>query len=267
MIYALRLYWEIARRSFQRQLAYRTANLAGLVTNCCFGYLRGVIFIAVYVEQARVGGYDVSGATTFNWVTQSLLMVVALWGWWEIEDTIRSGDIVSDLAKPFSYLGFWLARDYGRAVAHLAFRGLPILVVGELTFGLRWPREPVTWLAFGLSVFLAVTVSFGWRFILNLAAFWLTDARGLGNLLTFIVTVFTGILVPLTYFPDAMQPVLLALPFAGLLQTPADIFVERLRGPALLASLGRQAIWAIAFLIGAQLLLRAAVRRVVIQGG
>lgn len=267
MIQTLRLYGEIARRSFRRQLAYRTANLAGLVTNGCFGYLRGVIFLAVYAEQARVGGYDRDGAITFNWITQSLLMVVALWGWWEIEDTIRSGDIVSDLAKPFSYLGFWLARDYGRALAYVIFRGAPIMIVGQLTFGVRWPSGPLSWVAFVSSVFLAVTVSFGWRFILNLAAFWLTDARGLGNLLTFIVTAFTGLLVPLTYFPDAVQPVLLALPFAGLLQTPADIFVERLQGPALLDALIQQAIWAVVFLVGGWLILQAAVRRIVIQGG
>ena len=50
-------------------------------------------------------------------------MVVQLWGWWDVEATIRSGDVVTDLARPFSFLGYWLARDLGRAAYFLLFRG------------------------------------------------------------------------------------------------------------------------------------------------
>src|SRR5207244_8876069 len=49
-----RLYWEVARRAFQRQLAYRTANLAGLITNGCFGYLRAAVILALYHARPRI---------------------------------------------------------------------------------------------------------------------------------------------------------------------------------------------------------------------
>ena len=48
----MRLYWEVAKRSFQRQLAYRAATLAGLVTNAFFGYLRGAVFMAPVCHAA-----------------------------------------------------------------------------------------------------------------------------------------------------------------------------------------------------------------------
>lgn len=263
----VRLYWAVALRAFRRQLTYRTANLAGLFTNCCFGYLRAVIFFAVYANRPRVAGYDLADAVTFTWVTQSLIMVVALWSWWEIEETIRSGDVVSDLAKPFSYLGFWLARDYGRALAFLITRCAPIFLIGQLTFGIRWPRYPQTWLYFAASIFLAVTISFGWRFLINASAFWTTDARGLGGLASIVITLLCGLIVPLPYFPAGIQKVLLALPFAGLIQTPTDLFLEHHVGLDALAALTEQALWAIVFLVASRLLLAAAVRRLVVQGG
>src|SRR6202158_3969960 len=107
------LYLAVARMAFRRQLAYRTANLAGLVTNAFFGYLRTALFLALYAGAAStsIGGYDVQAAATYTWVTQALIMVLNLWGWWDVETTIRSGDVVTDLARPFSYLGYWLARD------------------------------------------------------------------------------------------------------------------------------------------------------------
>src|SRR6266852_9707415 len=156
----MRLYWEVARRALQRQFAYSTENLAGLITNAFFAYIRAAVFLAVYQTTANVGGYDAQAAVTYTWITQAMIMVNANWGWWDIEETIRTGDVVSDLAKPFSYVGFWLARDLGRAAYFTAFRAVPILLVGQVLFGLHWPSSLGAWSAFLLSVVLAVLVSF-----------------------------------------------------------------------------------------------------------
>ena len=263
----MRLYWEVARRALQRQLAYRTENLAGLVTNIFFGYLRAAVLLAVYQVATNVGGYDPQAAVTYAWITQALIMIVALWGWWDVELTIRTGDVVSDLAKPFSYLGFWLARDLGRAAYFVLFRAMPVLLAGQLLFGLHWPSSAAAWLAFSLSIVLAVVVSFGWRFLLNVSAFWTTDARGLGMVANAATMFLGGFVVPIRYWPDWLQPLVLALPFASITQTPADIFVERVQGAAALGLLVEQLVWAIALLGAAQLATALATRRVVIQGG
>jgi ABC-2 type transport system permease protein len=263
----MRLYWEVGRRALQRQLAYRTENLAGFVTNSFFGYIRAAVFLAVFRARDSVAGYDAQAAVTYTWLTQAVIMVVALWGWWEVEETIRTGDVVSDLSKPFSYVGFWLARDLGRAAYFVAFRGAPILLVGQLLFGLRWPSSPLAWLMFGLSLSVAVVVSFGWRFVLNVSAFWTTDARGLGQLALAATLFLGGFAVPVRLFPDWLQPIVLALPFASITQAPADLFVERITGGAALAILAEQVVWAVALLGLAQLMTALAIRRVVTQGG
>jgi len=265
----MRLYWEVARRALQRQLTYRTENLAGLFTNAFFGYLRAAVFVAVYqnANSSNVGGYDAQAAVSYMWITQAMIMIVALWGWWDLEETIRTGDVVSDLAKPFVYLGFWQARDLGRALYFTVFRAAPILLVGQLLFGLHWPSSPGAWLAFLLSVVLALTVSFGWRFLLNVSAFWTTDARGLGQLALAASMFLGGFVVPIRYFPDWLQPWVLALPFASITQTPADLFVERVQGADMVLPLVTQIGWAVVLLSCAQLATLLATRRVVIQGG
>jgi viologen exporter family transport system permease protein len=264
---AVRLYWEVMRRAVQRQLAYRTENLAGLVTNAFFGYLRAAFLLAVFQTTPSIAGYDAETAVTYAWITQALIMIVALWGWWDVELTIRSGDVVSDLSKPVSYLGFWLARDLGRAAYFVVFRAAPVLVCGQVIFGLHWPSSVGAWLAFSLSVVLAVVVSFGWRFLLNLSAFWTTDARGLGGIALSAMMFLGGFVVPVRMFPDWLQAIVLALPFAGIIQVPADLFVERLTGPAALSALAFQAVWAVLMLGCAQLVTSLATRRVVVQGG
>src|SRR5438477_299287 len=135
----MRLYWELAKRQYQQQLAYRTANLAGLLTNSFFGYVRAAIFLAAFAGAATgangtkvIAGYDLRAAITYTWITQALIMIVMLWGWWDVEVTIRSGNVISDLSRPFSYLGYWLARDLGRAAYFLVFRAAPVMILGQL---------------------------------------------------------------------------------------------------------------------------------------
>lgn len=246
---------------------YRTENLAGLAANGFFGYLRAVLLLAVYRTTTDVAGYDVHASITYAWITQALIMIVALWSWWDVEETIRSGDVVSDLSKPFSYVGFWLARDLGRASFFVLFRMTPILLLGQLLFGLHWPSSPGAWLAFVISLVMATTVSFGWRFLINLSAFWTTDARGLGGLAAAAALFLGGFVVPVRFFPDWLQTIAFALPFNAFIQTPSDLFVERIQGWDAVVLLVQQAIWAIVLLLIAQLVTIAATRRVVIQGG
>ena len=263
----MRLYYEVARRALQRQLAYRTANLAGFFTNAVFGYLRAAVMMALYAQRTDVGGYDVTAAISYSWATQATLMIIALWGWYEVEETIRSGDVVSDLAKPFSYLGYWLARDLGRAAYFLVVRCLPLLVVAVVGFQIRLPTFPLGWAVWLVSIALATVVSFAFRFLVNATAFWTGDARGLGSIAMGVITLLSGFLVPLQWLPPPFGQISLALPFAGMVQTPADLFVGRLAGADLAAALALQAFWAAALLALAQAVVVLATRRVVAQGG
>jgi ABC-2 type transport system permease protein len=263
----LRLYYEVARRAFQRQLAYRTANLAGLFTNAVFGYLRAAIFVAFYEAQTDVLGYDLPTALSYSWTTQATLMIIALWGWYDVEETIRTGDVVSDLSKPFSYLGYWLARDLGRAAYFLVVRCGPLLVVAELVSAIRLPDFPIGWLLWLVSLTLATVVSFAVRFLINATAFWTSDARGIGTISMGVITLLSGFLVPLQWLPSPWGQVSLALPFAGMVQTPADVFVGKLVGIDLVGALGLQVFWTLTLLAACQLVVVLATRRVVAQGG
>jgi ABC-2 type transport system permease protein len=263
----MRLYWEIAKRAFQRQLAYRMANLAGLATNAFFGYVRAAVLLAAFSGRGNVAGYDADQVVTFTWVTQALIMVVNLWGGIGVAETISTGAVVSDLSKPFSFLGYWLSRECGRAIYFLVFRCAPILLVGHLVHGLRWPENPGTWLVLAASLGLAIAISFAWGFMLELTAFWTVESKGFRQLALGVLMFFSGFVVPIPLFPDWLQPVAYALPFASITQTPCDVFLERLSVEQVAQALVTQAIWAVVMLAAAQLLVSVATRRVVTQGG
>jgi ABC-2 type transport system permease protein len=263
----VRLYIEVAKRSFQRQMAYRAANLAGLATNTFFGLMRTYLFLGLYAGRDVEAGWTVGDAVAFVWLSQALIMPVFLWGWYEIALTIRSGDVVSDLSKPFDYYSFWLSQDAGRAVFHLIFRAVPTLLAGVVLFDVGFPADLGRWLAFLLSVTLAIWISFGLRFLVNVSAFWLLDYRGLGIALMFTTSFFSGMLVPLVFWPDWAQTIVVWLPFAGIIQAPVDVWLGKATGMALLDVLFYQISWALGLMVAGRLTMTMAVRKVVVQGG
>jgi ABC-2 type transport system permease protein len=259
----------VAAGSFRRYATYRRATLAGIFTNTVFGLIIACTYVALWAERPHLGGYDQSQALTFVWVGQALFAVMMMGipsGFeQELAERIRSGDVAVDLYRPVDLQSWWLAQDLGRAVFQLLARGVVPMAVGALAFRLALPVSPVRWAVFVVSVGLGLLVSFALRYLVALSVFWLLDIRGVAQMYGICATFFCGMLLPLNVFPGAFGEVARALPFAALLQVPADVLMGT--GAGALTGCLFQAVWAVVLLGAGRLLQSVATRRVVVQGG
>ena len=262
----LRVLAVVARQTFRRMTAYRGATAAGLFTNTVFGFLIGYVLLAVYRERTEVGGFDAVDALTFTFVAQSMIMVVGMFGDSEMAARIRTGDVEADLFRPVDFHAWWAAVAYGKAAFYAIFRGIVPFLVGGLVFELRLPAVS-TWPWFVASVLAAAGVAFGWRFLLGLSAFWLLDDRGPAGLGQMAAIFLSGMFVPVVFFPDWLESTARALPFASMLQVPAEVFLGKHAGAGAARVLAVQVAWALALAVAGRLVLARAVRRVVVQGG
>nr|WP_231956883.1 MULTISPECIES: ABC-2 family transporter protein [unclassified Actinoplanes] len=255
---------------FRRYTTYRQATMAGTFTNVVFGYLRCYVLLAVAAgtHGGRPGGYDAEQLATYVWLGQGLLSVVMLWGWSELAERIRTGDVAADLLRPVPPVTAYLAADLGRAAHGMLTRFVVLLTVGALCFPMRAPARWQTAPLFLLSVLLAVVVSFGCRYLVNATAYWLQDARGPIMFWTLGAGVLGGLYFPLRLLPGWLAAALrLGTPLPSILQSPLDVAAER-DGPGLqLALVGVQLCWAVALLALAGFVQRRAERRLVVQGG
>jgi ABC-2 type transport system permease protein len=190
-----------------------------------------------------------------------------MWGWQELALRVRTGDIATDLIRPIHPIRAGLATDYGRATYQLIFRGIPPVAVGVVAFHATLPSDPLVWIAFLLSLVIAIAVSFGFRLLYTLAAFWTTDTRGTMILALVVMSVFSGFTIPIQFFPAWLAAIAYATPFPAMIQTPVDIFVGAITGPGVLIALGVQLAWAVALLAASYGLFALGTRRLVVQGG
>lgn len=263
----MRVYWELAQRSFQRQVTYRVATIAGLLTNFFFGVLRASVLLALYGQRQVVAGIDIQGAVTYTGISQAIIGFLSLFTWTELMNTVYSGAVGSDLLKPMGYYRFWLAQDLGRATAQLVLRSVPIMIGYTFLFDITYPQTFWQWIAFALAVIFAWLVSFSFRFIVNLAAFWIPNAAGITRFAFILMWFLSGFLMPLRFFPNWFVQICGFTPFPYMVNTVIEVYLGLVSGIDFIYSLGAQLMWAMILILIGQVILRAGIRRLVILGG
>ncbi len=263
----MRLFWEVTKRSLMRQVTYRTATLAGLATNFYFGLLRAAVIAALYGPRAQVDGISLQAAITYTGLAQSLIAFISLFGWFEIMRSINKGDIASDLLRPVDYFNFWLAQDVGKAGAQLVLRGLPLMLGFALLFDILVPKSLSHWLAVTCALVFSVLLSFSWRFLVNLAGFWVTDATSIGRVVFVFSWFLSGFLMPLRFFPDWFVRICYLTPFPHTINTIIEIYLGVLTPGETLRALFVQLAWFIALTLVGNWVLQRGIRRLVLQRG
>jgi ABC-2 type transport system permease protein len=262
----LRKYTWVGLTSARSNIAY----LGEVATRAIFLGVILYIFLqlwrATYAQTGaqQLGGFTLTQMLWYLAMTESITLSgprVAQ----EVDQDVRTGALAVQLIRPLSYplyrlwttLGERLVRFLLNAVVGAA---IALLFVGPIPFSLG-----------GLGLFipallLAFTLDFLGHFLIGLAAFWLEDTSGLMLIYTRVTMILGGMLLPIELFPAAWQPLLRALPFAGIVYGPSRLFVQP--DAAFLADLAlKQVVAIVLFAVAVAFVYRAALRRIHANGG
>jgi ABC-2 type transport system permease protein len=261
---------------FRMLLQYRAAAIGGLFTQVMFGFLLIMVYEAFYRSSgAGVQPMAFAQLATYVWLGQALLMMLPWNVDVEMRAMMRSGAVVYELSRPVDLYAWWFARALAQRTAPVLLRAAPMVVFAAIVLPLigldawRLAAPPslaaglgfVAALACGLAVSCAISV------LLYIAWLWIATAEGVVTMVSTVVSMFSGLLIPLPLFPDGWRPLLRWLPFAGVLDQPARVYSGAIAGGELAIVLARQAGWVIALVALGRWLLGRGLRRVVVQGG
>jgi ABC-2 type transport system permease protein len=103
--------------------------------------------------------------------------------------------------------------------------------------------------------------------MLNCIAFWTLEISAVQLIMTWVTDLLGGQIVPLLFFPAAVQQAIFALPFAAMFSTPLLIYIGAIPPERYVEVMGLQALWIVVLGGIATVMWRAGTRRVVVQGG
>ena len=262
------VYLAFVTKSFQKRMQYRVANLAGLTTNFFFLLVQIFVYTAFYAARTGPQPLNLNEVITYFVLCQVFFMVMPFWGARsEITNAIKDGSVALQLTKPVDFHAYWFADECGRASYYLFMRGLPTFLISIIFFAVAIPQQPTTLIAFTVSMMLAISMSAAITITIFSSAFWTLDTTGISGLSYSLITLFSGMLVPIALWPEWMAHIAAWLPFGGLIDIPFSIYLGKITGTEVWVAIGKQMIWVVFFVGLGRVLLRRGFSRLVIQGG
>jgi ABC-2 type transport system permease protein len=263
----MRKYLAFTRGSFMVGLVYRFGPLFSLVGN--FIYLG----VAYYLWKSIYKNSDTLRNMTFNEtflyiaIGSAVFILLKTYVDWEISYEIREGIITTYLIKPLDYQTYILFVSLGQILMSLLVITLPTIFIITLVFNVPIPLGLGT-LLFPVSLLLALVVSFCFDYFVGTIAFYTESVWGLSTVKEIVILALSGALIPLQFFPEAMQKILFILPFQTIYHTPLMILTQPNQPlNVFLPMLAVQAVWAIALYILTRLFFAQALKVLRIAGG
>jgi ABC-2 type transport system permease protein len=271
----MRPYLAVFVARFRTLLQYRAAALGGLGTQTFFGLVRIMILEGFYRSTQVVPALSFPEVVVYVWLGQATFAMQPYNLDRDVRNMVQNGTIAYELVRPLDLYTFWYWRALAWRSAPMLLRLLPMLLLvvllppllGFPEWGMRAPAGPAAAAGWVLTTLGGLAVSTAITALMSVLMVWTLSGEGLSILLGGIVSLLSGMVLPLPLFPDWAQPVLRALPFSALVDYPARIYTGDLPVSEVGWLLLHQALWTVALALLGAGLLRRATRRLVVQGG
>lgn len=263
----MRSYIPIARGTFMVGMVYRFGFLFTILGNIVYLSVAYYLWRSIYRYSDVIRGLTFNETFLYVGLGSAVFILLKTYADWYVHYEIREGIIAMYLTKPIDLQIYMLFANFGSLLMNLLAITLPTTIMLAFVFQIKISIGPGLFL-FPISLLLAFLVSFSIDYVIGLMGFYSESVWGLSMTKEIIVTVFSGALIPLQFFPEPMQRVLFWLPFQAIYHTPLmmltrpnqnlDVFL-----PMMLVQLA----WAIALLVIGRLFYNQAIKVLRIAGG
>ena len=259
------------RIRFSNGLQYRIAAYAGISTQFAWGAMNILMFRAFYRADALAFPMEFSQFTSYIWLQQALLAMFALWFWEkDIFDSITSGNIAYELVRPVDIYDMWFIRNAAVRLSRVVLRCLPILIVAALLpepYNMSPPDSILTFVLFIVAMILGFLLAIAYCMLFYAMSFYVINSTGVRLFAAATVEFLAGGIIPLPFFPKNIVTVLELLPFASMQNTPFWIYTGYINGDKAIFKICLQIFWFVVLFLLGKLLIKNALKKVVVQGG
>lgn len=267
----MKKYLSFFKIRFMAGLQYRAAAWAGIITQLAWGGMTILMFRAFYQNGENSFPMAFSELSNYIWLQQSFLAMFMAWFFDnDIFESITSGNIAYELCRPCDIYTMWFTKNMAIRLSRFLLRCFPILLVAALLpypYGVALPTSFFSGVLFLISIVLGFLVLVSFSMLIYISAFYTLSPMGIRILATSVIEFFAGAVIPLAFFPDALKPIMYALPFASMQNTPFMIYIGRVAGEQALKDVLIQIAWLAVLVIAGRFLMKCAFKKVVVQGG
>lgn len=268
----LKIYLPFASNELKRQMAYKGAFYLFMFISTFGSFISYFLWMAIYnsSSQNTLGGFTKNEMVTYVfmvYVTSSMVTIsIADW----VSDDVVKGTVAMNLIKPIDYRMSLIARAVGNMIYRFFAPGIFIWIGLEI-YRVQVLGMPVTGIAQILCYLVSCLMSFLiyvlFDFCFGMIAFFTTYIFGMLLAKEALLGFLMGQLIPISFFPSAVQRLFDFLPFSSMVYTPVMIYLGKYKGMELLFVMARQAVWIVLLYVLGSLIWKQVTKRLVVLGG
>jgi ABC-2 type transport system permease protein len=263
----LRSYLAILRGSFMVGMIYRFGFFFTILGNIVYMAVTYYLWRSIYANATTLRGLTFNETFLYVALGSAVFILLKTYADWYVAYEIREGFIAIYLTKPVDYQLYSLSVSLGSVLMNLAAITIPTILMLIFVFRVQIQSGPGL-LLFPVSLALAFLISFNFDYFIGLIGFYSESIWGMSITKEIIVTVLSGALIPLQFFPDAIQKILLVLPFQAIYHTPLMMVTRPNQGwEVFLPMLGVQLAWVVATFALTRLFYTQAIKVLRVAGG
>ncbi len=260
-------YLDFIRIRFLTMLAYRINYYSGILIYSLNIGVNYFTWMAIYGNGDSLGGFTATQMTSYvavSWMARAFYFNNLDR---EISTDIRDGSIAIQFIRPYNYVLVKMMQGLGEGMFRFLLFMIPGMAIAMLLFPVQLPTAPSAWAGFLVMLFFSFLINSQINIITGLSAFFVENNEGMMRMKRVIVDLFSGLIVPISLFPNWLSSVLEVLPFQAITYLPGSVFTGRVQGVGIWNVLGIQIIWFLVLLIPIVWLYHAARQRLFVQGG
>jgi ABC-2 type transport system permease protein len=155
----------------------------------------------------------------------------------------------------------------GEGIFRLLLFSVPGLIIVSIIFPVKFTWDPSVWGLFGIATLLSFFINTELNILTGITTFFLFNNSGLIRAKRVVIDLFSGLLLPISFFPIWAQHIMKYLPFQGISYIPSMIFTNGFSHHQAILAIWQQFIWVAVLLLPIYLLWFLAKKQLVIQGG
>lgn len=267
----MKAYLTYFKLKFISSLQYRQAAWAGIATQFFFGFVFIMIYIAFYKSGGNNVPMELHQVITYLWLNQSFLALINQFSKdQELFKLVREGGISYELIRPKDLYYMWYFKIIGTRLANVTLRFIPLVIVTSFlpypyNFGL--PASLSHFMLFIISLLIGTLLVTALSVLYPIITLYTMNEKGIVNFIITIGDIFSGLQIPLPFFPYFLQVISKFLPFQYISDLPFRLYVGNISIENGLYGIIIQLIWIFIIITLGRFLMKKNLQRVVVQGG
>lgn len=221
--------WDIMKAvalvTYKEWSAYRTHSMVSILVGPVYFIIQSFIWTAAYGDRTELNGMLLTQMIAYFGASTLIGYLTMDFADWNLQMLVRTGRFLTFALRPMDHRFFAFSQKIGHRFLGLIFEFVPCYIIFTFLFDVNMIPKQMGWTL--ISIAFAFMMTFFVHYILGMTAFWFVQSSGIRRVFDLLSGVFSGLFIPLVFFPQVVQKALFFLPFPYMSYVPAMVFTGK----------------------------------------